>query len=167
MEQRILSLLAEKGYVPLSAENLQRHLRIAPDHEPEFNRALRKLERDGKIALIKNSRYALTSDADLIPGRIRMNRAGKGFFTPDDSALPEVAIAESATGTALHEDRVLVRRKPRSKHFRDGDQDTGTVIRILERTRPKIVGTLQQGRASLFVTPDDPRIPHDILVPPA
>jgi len=167
MEQRILNLLAQKDYVPLSAENLQRHLRITPDREPEFNRALRKLERDGKIALIKANRYTLTSDADLIPGRIRMNRAGKGFFTPDDSSLPEIAIAESSTGTALHEDRVLVRRKARSKYFRDGDQDTGTVVRILERTRPQIVGTLQQGRASLFVTPDDPRIPHDILVPPA
>ena len=161
-----MSLLAEKDYVPLSAENLQRHLRITPDQEPEFNRTLRKLERDGKIALIKNSRYALTSDADLIPGRIRMNRAGKGFFAPDDSSLPEVAIAESATGTALHEDRVLVRRATRRRNFREGDQDTGTVERILERTRPNIVGTLQQGRASLYVTPDDPRIPHDILVPP-
>ena len=40
MEQRILSLLAEKDYVPLNAENLQRHLRIAPDREPEFNRAV-------------------------------------------------------------------------------------------------------------------------------
>jgi len=167
MEQRILSLLAEKDYIPLSEENLQRHLRVAPDRVPELDRALRKLERDGKIALIKNSRYALTSDADLIPGRIRMNRAGKGFFTPDDSSFPEIAIAESATGTALHEDRVLVRRAARRKNFRDGDQDTGTVVRLLERTRSKIVGTLQQGRASLYVTPDDPRIPHDILVPPA
>jgi len=105
MEQRILSVLAEKDYVPLSAENLQRHLRVAPDREPEFTRALRKLERDGKIACIKASRYVLASDADLIPGRIRMNRAGKGFLAPDDSSLPEIAIAESATGTALHEDR--------------------------------------------------------------
>ncbi|MBW8865531.1 MAG: ribonuclease R, partial [Verrucomicrobia bacterium] len=127
MEQRILSLLAQKDYVPLSADNLQRHLRVPPDREPEFNRTLRKLERDGKIACIKASRYVLTSDADIIPGRIRMNRAGKGFLAPDDSSLPEIAIAESATGTALHEDRVLVRRKPRSKYFRDGDQDTGTV----------------------------------------
>src|SRR5450756_1313194 len=167
MEQRILSLLAQKDYVPLSADNLQRHLRVAPDREPEFTRALRKLERDGKIACIKASRYVLTSDADLIPGRIRMNRAGKGFLAPDDSSLPEIAVAESATGTALHEDRVLVRRTARGKHYRDGDQDTGTVVRILERTRTRIVGTLQQGRASFFVTPDDPRIPHDILVPPA
>ena len=46
----------------------------------------------------------------MIPGRIRMNRAGKGFLQPDDSDLKEIAIAESATGTAMHEDRVLVRR---------------------------------------------------------
>jgi ribonuclease R len=167
MEQRILTLLAHKDYVPLSAENLQRHLRVPPDREPEFARALRKLERDGSIALIKASRYVRTTDADLIPGRIRMNRAGKGFLQPDDSSLKEIAIAESATGTALHEDRVLVRRAPRGKYFRDGDQETGTVVRILERTRTQIVGTLQQGRASLHVIPDDPRIPHDILVPPA
>ncbi len=167
MEQRILNLLAQKDYVPLSAENLQRHLRVPPDREPEFTRALRKLERDGAIALIKASRYVRTTDADLIPGRIRMNRAGKGFLQPDDSSLKEIAIAESATGTALHEDRVLVRRAPRGKYFREGDQETGTVVRILERTRTQIVGTLQQGRASLHVIPDDPRIPHDILVPPA
>jgi ribonuclease R len=167
MEQRILNLLAQKDYVPLSAENLQRHLRVPPDRAPEFARALRKLERDGAIALIKASRYVRTTDADLIPGRIRMNRAGKGFLQPDDSSLKEIAVAETATGTALHEDRVLVRRAPRGKYFRDGDQETGTVVRILERTRTQIVGTLQQGRASLHVIPDDPRIPHDILVPPA
>ena len=164
MEQRILNLLAQKDYVPLSAENLQRHLRVPPDREPEFSRALRKLERDGEIALIKASRYVRTSDADLIPGRIRMNRAGKGFLQPDDSSLKEIAVAESATGTALHEDRVLVRRDVRRKNFRDGDQETGTVVRILERKRTQLVGTLQQGRNSLHVTPDDPRIPHDILV---
>ena len=167
MNELIIRLLEQKDYVPLSGENLRRHLRVPPDREPEFERTLRKLERDGQIVRIKADRYVRTSDADLIPGRIRMNRAGKGFLQPDDTGLKEIAIAESATGTALHEDRVLVRRKPRSKFFRDGDQDTGTVVRILERTRPQIVGTLQQGRASLYVTPDDPRIPHDILVPPA
>ncbi len=57
MEQRILNLLAQKDYVPLSAENLQRHLRVPPDREPEFARALRKLERDGAIARIKGNRY--------------------------------------------------------------------------------------------------------------
>jgi ribonuclease R len=167
MNELILRLLEQKDYVPLSAENLRRHLRVPPDREPEFERTLRKLEREGQIVQIKASRYVRTSDADLIPGRIRMNRAGKGFLQPDDSSLKEIAIAESATGTALNEDRVLVRRDVRRKNFRDGDQETGTVVRILERKRTQIVGTLAQGRNSLYVIPDDPRMPHDIYVPPA
>ena len=45
-------------------------------------------------------------------------------------------------------------------------QETGTVIRILERRRTQIVGTLQRGRQFLYVIPDDPRLPHDIYVSP-
>ena len=166
MRDQIIRLLEQKTYVPLSAENLSRHLRVTPEQEPEFQRTLRKLERDGEIACIKGARYALASDADLIPGRIRMNRAGRGFLAPDDASLKEISIAESATGTALHEDRVLVRRDVRRKNFRDGDQENGTVVRILERKRTQIVGTLQQSKQFLYVIPDDPRIPHDVYVTP-
>ena len=166
MRDQIIRLLGQKDYVPLSAENLQRHLRVPPEGEPEFQRTLRKLERDGEIACIKGARYALASDADLIPGRIRMNRAGRGFLQPDDPSLKEISIAESATGTALHEDRVLVRRDVRRKNFREGDQENGTVVRILERKRTQIVGTLAQSKQFLYVIPDDPRIPHDVYVTP-
>ena len=167
MNEQILRLLEQKEYVPLSAENLRRHLRVSPDREPEFERALRRLEREGQVVQIKASRYVRASDADLIPGRIRMNRAGKGFLQPDDGGLKEISIPESATGTALHEDRVLVRRDVRRKGFRADAPETGTVVRILERKRTRIVGTLQQGRTSLYVIPDDPRMPHDLYVPPA
>ena len=166
MKDQIIRLLEQKDYVPLSAENLQRHLRVTPEQEPEFQRTLRKLERDGEIACIKGARYALASDADLIPGRIRMNRAGRGFLQPDDSSIKEISIAESATGTALHEDRVLVRRDVRRKNFSEGDQENGTVVRILERKRTQIVGTLAQSKQFLYVIPDDPRIPHDVYVTP-
>ena len=166
MNEQIIRLLEEKDYVPLSAENLSRHLRVSPEREPEFQRTLRKLERDGEIVQIKGARYALASDADLIPGRIRMNRAGKGFLAPDDASLKEIAIPENATLTALHEDRVLVRRDVRRKNFRDGDQETGVVVRILERRRTQIVGTLSQSKSFLYVIPDDPRIPHDVYVTP-
>ncbi len=120
---------------------------------------MRRLELAGRIACIKGNRYILPQAADLISGRIRINRAGKGFLQPDDRAIKEIAVPENATLTALHEDHVLVRRdRPESKN-------TGTVIRVLKRHRTKIVGTLQQGSRFLFVVPDDPRIPHDIYVP--
>ena len=42
--------------------------------------------------------------------------------------------------------------------------DTGTVIRVLERKRTQIVGTLKKSSRFLYVIPDDPRMPHDIYV---
>jgi ribonuclease R len=165
MKEQIIRLLGQKNYVPANVPELLRLLQLPLNLQQELQSVLRHLEQTGEVARIKGNRYVSPRDADLIPGRIRMNRAGKGFLQPDDSTLPEIAIPENATGTALHEDRVLVRRDARRRNFRDGDTDTGTVIRVLERQRARIVGTLQRGRQFLFVTPDDPRIPHDILVP--
>jgi ribonuclease R len=166
MNDQIIQLLAQKDYVPANVPELLRLLRLAPNRQQQLQAVLRQLEQSGAVARIKGNRYVSPREADLIPGRIRMNRAGKGFLQPDDSDLKEIAITESATGTALHEDRVLVRRDVR-KNFRSGDgaQETGTVVRILERKRTQMVGTLQRSKQFLYVVPDDPRIPHDILVP--
>ena len=167
MEEQILNLLAQKDYVPANVPELLRLLRLSPNRQQELQGVLQKLDQAGEIARIKGNRYVSPLEADLIPGRIRMNRAGKGFLQPDDSSLKEIAVSEGSTGTALHDDHVLVRRDVRRNNFREGDQETGTVVRILERKRTQIVGTLTQGRNSLYVIPDDPRMPHDISVPPA
>ena len=159
MENQILKLLARDDYAPANVPELLHQLGWSRNRQQELQRELRHLEQAGRVARIKGNRYILPQEADLIPGRIRINRAGKGFLIPDDSAIKEIAIPENATLTALHEDHVLVRRdRPESKN-------TGTVIRVLKRHRTKIVGTLQKGRRSLYVVPDDPRIPHDVYVP--
>ena len=159
MENQILELLGGEDYLPANVPELLHQLGWARNRQQDLQRELRRLESAGRIARIKGNRYILPQEADLIPGRIRMNRAGKGFLIPDDAAIAEIAIPENATLTALHEDHVLVRRdRPESKN-------TGTVIRVLKRHRTKIVGTLRKGRQFLYVVPDDPRIAHDIYVP--
>jgi ribonuclease R len=167
MEEEILKLLGRKDYVPLNVPELLRHLQLPPNRQQQLQRMLRALEQSGRIARIKGNRYIEPREADLIPGKIRMNRAGKGFLQPDDPALKEIAIPGNATGTALHEDHVLVRRDIKPQGLRHGraDANTGTVIRVLERKRARMVGTLQRSRQFLFVIPDDPRMPHDIYVP--
>ncbi|MBL9135997.1 MAG: ribonuclease R [Verrucomicrobiales bacterium] len=163
----LLALLARRDYVPANVPELLRLLRLPRSRQQNLQTALHSLEQAGRVARIKGDRYILPREADLVPGRIRMNRQGKGFLQPDDTGLKEIAIPESATGTALHEDRVLVRRDVRPKGLRPvrTEPDTGTVVRILERRRMQMVGTLQRGRRFLYVIPDDPRIPHDIYVP--
>ena len=166
MRDQIIRLLAQKDCGAANVPELLRLLRLAPNQQQELQAELQKLEQTGQVARIKGNRYISPRDADLIAGRIRMNRAGKGFLQPDDASLKEIAIPENATLTALHEDRVLVRRDVRRKNFRDGDTETGTVVRILERRRTQIVGTLAQSKQFLYVIPDDPRIPHDVYVTP-
>jgi ribonuclease R len=167
MKDQVIHLLGQKDYVPLNVPELLRRFRLSPHRQQELQAVLKKLEQAGEVARIKGNRYVQPREVDLIPGRIRMNRAGNGFLQPDDAGLKEIAVPVNATGMALHEDRVLVRRDVRRKNFRPGDEaaETGTVVRILERRRTQFVGTLQKGRQFLFVIPDDPRIPHDILVP--
>jgi ribonuclease R len=168
MKERILNLLAGRTYYPATLSELLRFLQVPPQRRQELQSALDDLERAGQVARIKGDRYVRPLQADLIPGRIRMNRQGKGFLQPDDPTLKEIAIPEPATSTALHEDRVLVRRDVPAKGLRprEGDANTGAVIRILERRRTRLVGTLQQGRKFFYVIPDDPRMPHDIYVSP-
>ncbi len=167
IESKLLRLVGQSDYVPLNVPELLRALHLPPPAQQELQRLLRDLERTGRLARIKGNRYIQPREADLIPGRIRMNRQGKGFLQPDDPKLKEITVPESATGTALHEDRVLVRRDIRPKGLRPDApaSDTGVIVRVLERRRTKIVGTLQRSRQFLFVIPDDPRMPHDVYVP--
>src|SRR5450759_3801279 len=168
MEEQVLSLLGRKHYVPSNVPELLRQLRWPPKRQQELQGVLRPLEDSGRITRTKGNRYILSREADLIPGRIQINRQAKGFLQPDDLGLKEIMIPEDATSTALHGDRVLVRRDVRARGLRPerAGQETGSVIRILERKRTRIVGTLQRGRKFLYVIPDDPRLPHDINVPP-
>jgi ribonuclease R len=169
MESRILKLLSRPGYAPSNVPQLLRALGLSPSHQAELQRVLAELERTGQIARIKEDRYVRPLDADLVPGRIRMNRQGRGFLEADDRRQPEIMVPEHATSTALNGDRVLVRRDVVPQAPRPGRKGevTGKVIRVLERARTQLVGTLQRSRQFLYVIPDDPRIPHDIYVPPA
>jgi ribonuclease R len=167
IQQAVLRLLGREDYAPADVPELLRRLGLRPHQRNALQQSLRALEQDGQIMRNKGNRYIQARQADLVPGVIRMNRQGKGFLEPDERGVKEIVIPENATGTALHGDTVLVRRDVPSRRFREGDDVTGSVVRVLKRRRTQIVGTLQRGRQILFVRPDDPRIPHDILVPPA
>src|SRR5258706_8397193 len=167
MEEQIIQLLGRRDYAPANVPELLRRLGLSPGRQQELQHVLRSLEQSGRVPRTKGNRSIQSRVGALIPGRIRINRQGKVFLHPDDTVLKEIMVPENATATALHEDRVLVRRDVKAKGLRPDRPgvETGTVIRILERKRTQNVGTLQRGREFLYVIPDDPRMPHDIYVP--
>lgn len=168
-EEKILKLLGRSHYAPSNVPELLRQLNLRPHQQQELQHSLRSLETNGQILRTKGNRYIIAREADLVPGVIQINRQGKGFLRPDEPGAREIVIPESATSTALHGDRVLVRRdvKPQGRREQPDGEITGAVVRILARKRANVVGTLQRTQQFLYVIPDDPRIPHDIYVPPA
>jgi ribonuclease R len=166
-KEQILDLLSQRSYVPATLEELSSHLRLAPHDRTQLRHLLDSLEQSGQIVRTKRGRYIKAREADLIPGIIRINRQGRGYVRPDEASLPEIMVPESATSTALDRDRVLVRLdvNPRGLRRDQEDQLTGAVVRILERKRKRLVGTLKRSPRFLYVIPDDPRVPHDIYVP--
>ena len=169
MEQKILGLLKRPDYTPLNAAELRSRLGLRRGQQRELEQVLGRMERSGQVARIKQgNRYALPLAADLVPGRIRMNRQGVGFLQADDPKVPTIRVPQDATSTAMHGDHVLVRRdvRPRIPRRAGVEEPTGRVVRVLERAREQLVGTLQKGRQLLYVIPDDPRITQDIYVTP-
>lgn len=168
MHQKVLKLLGRKDYAPSNVPQLLAGLGLKAGQQQELQGVLRELEVEGKILRTKGNRYILSDDADLISGVLQINRQGKGFLQPDEAGLKEIVVPEHATGTAMNGDRVLVRKEVRLKGLRQsgGEDEKGTVVRILERNRSRLVGTLQRKHKSLFVVPDDPRIQQHIVVPP-
>ena len=168
LERRVIELLGRSDYTPLNVSELSVRLGVSQGRRREFEQMLARLERAGQIARLKRGdRFGLPLAADLVPGRIRINRQGVGRLQPNDPQVSPITIPPDATSTALHGDRVLVRRDARRTSLgrQEPAEGTGRVVRILESARTTVVGTLQQGRHFLYVVPDDPRIPHDVYVP--
>ena len=111
MDDPILKLLGRHDYVPSNVPELLRRLGLRPQEQQALQHALHLLEKSGRIVRTKGNRYIQAQPADLVAGVLRINRQGRGFLQPDDRTVQEIVVEANATSTALHGDRVLVRRR--------------------------------------------------------
>src|SRR5437867_928869 len=170
IREKIRALLAGKDYRPLDKMDMVRKLGLTGNERIALRKILRELERTGEIARIRKNRYVLPAEADLVTGKLSIHQAGYGFLATETPGEPDIFIAAENMGTAMHGDRVVARIDrdllPQRAKDRRGRCE-GRVIRILERARDTIVGTLQHSRNFYYVIPDDPRFVHDVYVRPA
>jgi len=168
IREAVLALMRGRDYRPLDKIEMARALGLKAAQRVNLRNELRELERSGQIARIRKNRYVLPSEADLVTGTISIHQAGFGFLATDKPGEPDIFIAAENTGTAMHGDRVVARiNRDATPRRRDrGPRAEARVIRILNRAPDTIVGTLQQSRNFHYVVPDDPRLVHNIYVPP-
>jgi ribonuclease R len=166
IREKILALMRAPDYRPQDRNEIAHALRAKGRDRVDVRRTLKELERGGDIARIRKNRYVVPSEADLVTGKLSIRQAGFGFLIPEKSGESDIFIAAENTGTAMNGDRVVARinRDIPQRRAKDRHRAEGRVIRILERARDTIVGTLQQSKNFYYVVPDDPRLVHDVYV---
>jgi ribonuclease R len=148
----------------MDERTLARKLRVPPDESAAFTDLLAAEEKAGRLMKVRQSLYVLPKQLGFCVGNLQMNERGFGFLVPIDKAEPDFYIAGEDTGTALHGDLVLARLKEQRGRQRDS-RLRGEVVKVLQRKRRQLVGTLRKTPLFYYVLPDESRIPYDISVP--
>ncbi|MBU8580798.1 ribonuclease R [Bacillus paralicheniformis] len=159
---KLLSFMKEEAYKPLTVQELEEMLEITDSDEyKELVKALVTLEEKGLVVRTRSNRYGLPEKMNLIKGKVSAHAKGFAFVLPEDSSLDDVFIPPSELNTAMNGDTVLVRLSTES----GGTKKEGAIIRIIERSIQKIVGTYTETKNFGFVIPDDKKITNDIFIP--
>ena len=156
-------MLGHPNYQPLDEKLLARKLNVPPQDAAAFITFLAEEENAGRIMQVRHSLYVLPKRLGFSVGRLQMNERGFGFLVPSDPVEPDFYIAGEDTATAFHGDLVLARIKEQRGRQRDS-RLRGEVVKVLQRKRRQLVGTLNKTPMFYYVVPDETRIPFDISV---
>lgn len=157
----IIRYLRERAQRPVRLKEIARGLGVDAREYRRLKRLLRQMEEAGEIYRVRRRRYALPDRINLTVGRLQVIRAGHGFVIPEDGG-DDVFIPSSQLRDAYDGDRVVARVERR----RRGRKPEGTIVKVLERARSKVVGVYHRSGRYSYLAPLDNALHRDVLIPP-
>ena len=166
---------------PLNAAEIAQRLGLRPSERVALKKTLQRMVAQDQVGEVRSGRYMpterkraqerrkagaarLPSSRDRIEGKIVMHRDGYGFVIPAEPVEGvdgDVFIPPNAGGNAMHGDRVRVQVRRRGR-----GRAEGTVIEVVERAHPTVVGLLEWRGRSAVVKPYEDRLQQEIVLPP-
>jgi ribonuclease R len=151
-----------RSSAPLTPAELAERLEVTRDETwTGFERRLAAMERDGQLMPNRKGVLLLAKKLDFIAGKVVGHRDGFGFLMRDDGQS-DVFLSPREMLKVLHGDRVLIKI---TGDYRGKPE--GTIVEVLERRTNRLVGRFLNERGVSIVVPEDQRIKHDVLIPPA
>jgi len=157
-DTQILRVLSEARR-PVGIDELENFFGQGVPGRSEIMRLLRALMARGLVIELKNKRFGLTREMDLITGTLWCTRSGNAFVIPDSEGVKDVFVSSRNLNNAVHGDRVTVRLD------RYRGKPEGKVIRILERKSHTIIGFIKIYDNRVYIVPEDYRYNTEYLVP--
>jgi ribonuclease R len=181
---------------PVSLDDLSRSLHLKKNHRRPLLQMLEKLKKRGLVEELSHGRFLLrqspkpasppqkrrpapeepaekipqhkATSHDEIRGRLVLHQDGYGFVVPD-VALPnvdgDIFIPRDRVEDAMHGDTVIA-KITRLSGLPGARRAEGRIVRIIGRAHPSIVGLFRYASRGCVVIPYDPRVQHEIELPP-
>jgi ribonuclease R len=161
LKRDVVALLKDGAGRPLKPKEIQKELKISTRDYPELQDLLEDMAQDGDLYRVKKGRYAPPEKINVVVGKFLSGRHGGGTVVPETANAEAIFIAAANIESAVHLDRVACRVMSR----RSGPLPEGQVIRVLDRARTEIVGTMTVERHMTVVRPEDSKIDREVLIP--
>jgi len=134
-------------------------IRAAKDRR-QLKRVLEVLIREGVLTRNRRGLYALPKRMDLVSGEVIGHADGYGFVSVEGG--DDLWLSPRTMHEVMHGDRVMAR----PSRLDDRGRRSGVVVELLQARDARIVGRYREDQGVGFVTPDDRRISHDIVISP-
>lgn len=144
---------------PIAPSELVAILSLNKKQGKDLKRLLRELVHDGSIIGLKNKRFGLPREMNLVSGTLWCTRSGNGFIIPDNPDEKDIFVPSRFIKNAFHGDKVVAR----VEHSFRGKRE-GTIIKVTQRKLRNIVGFIHRDKEAIYLIPEDERISHHFLV---
>jgi len=162
MKKKVISFFKKHSTKAYKSKELAEKLNITTEYEySSLKSVLYNLSMENFL-LRTGKKYRLNrpSGSNKITGILNINAAGYGFVISKNLKMGDVFIAARNLGTAFNGDTVEVSLFAKQK----GKNIEGQIVRVIERNKKEIVGTLKKSKSFYFIEPNDPKIHRDIYI---
>lgn len=122
-----------------------------------IHEVLEELADHDLLTNVQRGVYKINEISDEIEGVLDFNQRGSAYLVAEGYD-DDIYIHASKVGQAFNKDRVSVRV------FTRNGKTEGEVVEIIERHKTEFVGTIDIGKSTVFVRPDDQKIPVDFFI---
>ena len=151
----------EREKRPLSMNDLNNMVDAWKGRKKDVKKLLRNMVRAGALVRLKDDRYGIPDEMNLLVGTLWCTRSGNGFVVPDNEEGNDVFVPAHFIKDAIHGDKVVVRIEHMRRRRREG-----RIVKVTERKTRNITGFLRQHKSLFFLVPDDERIATHFIVDP-
>ena len=157
----ITETLRDRG-VPMSLDALCIEFEITDEDQQEaLRRRLKAMARDGQLISNRGGAWGLVERMDLVRGRVQANRDGFGFLIPENRS-EDLFLHARQMRKVFDGDEVLARVTDADRRGRR----EARIVEILKRNTSHVIGRFRSEDGVQVVLSENPRIQHEVLVPP-